>query len=465
MRSHWTKLAAALCVAAILGVLTFSPFQQVAGVAYALEQTLEANLGLRYIHVRTEPAGTGFSEAWAELGEDGQLLRLRMIFPKTEDGAKEVVWQEGEAEVWFKSKGHVMVVREEQMAKSFPQMAATFDPKVATEQLHEAQAKGKVEIETREPASEGEPITLVVKSKDSPERETIYQVDSQTKLVEKIERYRLAGEKRELLARVEYLEYNQEVPADAFVMDVPADVMRIDMQNAGLSKGDMTDDQIAVKVAREFFEALIAKDYGRAGGIYSGMPAARMEEMFGRFEFLRIVSVGDALPHPEPRTKFLQVPCEVEMRLNGQAQIKEFMPNIRAVHNQPDRWVIGGGIRLGLTPEGAGLPQGDQTDDQIAVKVAREFFKALIAKDYERAGGIYSGIPASRLEKALGKIEFLRIVSVGNPIPGRGGPSKLLQVPCEVECREDGKTDLKEFNLGVQAVESQPVRWVLRGGF
>ena len=344
VRSNWTKLAAALCVAAILGAITFTLFQQTAGVAYALEQTLEANLGLRYIHIRVEPAGEGFGEAWAEFGEDGKLLRLRMIFPNTEDGAKEVVWQEGKAEIWFKTKGHVLVLDEKKMLKHFPEMLATFDPKAATRQLHEDRANGKVEIETRDPSGEGEPITLVVKSKDSPDKEVIYRVNSQTKLVEKIERYRLAGDRRELVARLEYLEYNQEVPPDAFVLDVPADVMRIDWttQEIGLPKGDLTDDQIAVKVAREFFEALIAKDYDRAGSILSGLPAAKMEEMFGKMEFLQIISVGEPTPHPRAETRFLQVPCEVELRVNGQTHVRKFMPNIRS--EQPDRWIIGGGI-------------------------------------------------------------------------------------------------------------------------
>lgn len=346
MRSNWTKLAAALCAVAIAGTITFTFLQQTAGVAYALEQTLEANLALRYIHVRSEPAGEGFSEAWAELGEDGKLLRLRMIFPKTEDGAKEVVWQEDKAEVWFKTKGHALVLHEKRMLKQFSEMMATFDPNVVTKQLHEAQANGKVEIETRNPSGKGKPITLVVNSKDSPDKQVIYQVNSQTKLVEKIERYRLAGDERELVARVEYLEYNQKVSPGAFVMDVPADIMRIDWttQEIGLSKGDLNDDQIAVKVAREFFEALIAKDYGRAGTIYSGLPASRIEGGLGKIEFLRLVSVGDPAPHPDASLPFLQVPCEVEFREDGKTRVEEFKLNIQAIEGQPDRWALRGGI-------------------------------------------------------------------------------------------------------------------------
>jgi hypothetical protein len=99
-----------------------------------------------------------------------------------------------------------------------------------------------------------------------------------------------------------------------------------------------------VKVARAFFEALIAKDYGRAGSIMSGLPASRMEEAFGKMKFLRIISVGNATPHPDARTRFLQVHCEVEIRVEGQTKIEKFVPCIRAVEGQPDRWLIGGGI-------------------------------------------------------------------------------------------------------------------------
>ena len=344
MRNKWTKLAAALLIAATLGTITFH--RQMATVAYALEQTLEANLGLRTIHIRIAPAGQGLSEAWAQFGEEGELLRLRMIFPNTEDGAKEVVWQENKAEVWFKTKKGATVVHEKEMLKRFPDMMTAFDPKVAMEQLHKAQANGKVEIETQEPSEEGDPVTLVVSFKDSPGKREIYQINPQTKLVEKIEKYRLVGDRHELVSRHEYLEYNQEIPPETFVLDIPADVTRVDTttQKVGLSKGDLTDSQIAVKVAREFFEALIAKDYGRGGVILSGMPASKMEEMFGKIEFLRIISVGDPTPHPDARTQFLQVPCEVEIRVEGQTHVRKFMPNIRAVYNQPDRWAIGGGI-------------------------------------------------------------------------------------------------------------------------
>jgi hypothetical protein len=344
MRNQWVRLAAALLVAVTFGVIVFQ--RQFATVAYALEQTIEANLGLRSIHIRVEPAGSGMRESWAEFGEDGKLLRMRMHFPKTEDGEKEVVWEGDKAEVWFKAKGHVLVIRDRATAEKLSKELASFDPKEMMEQLYEAQSKGKVRIETQEPSQKDGLIALVVSSKDVADTREVLQINPQTKLVEQIKRYRLVAGKYELMDSIEFLEYNQSIPPATFVLNTPADVTRVDWttQEVGLPRGDLSDGEIAVKVARAFFEALIAKDYSRAGSIYSGMPASTMQEVFGKIEFLRIVAVGEPTPHPDVRTRFLQVPCEVEFRVDGQTHIKKFMPNIRAVDGQPDRWLIGGGI-------------------------------------------------------------------------------------------------------------------------
>ena len=86
MRNQWVRLAAVLSIAATVGMPTFH--RQFTTLANALEQTLQASRGLHSIHVRVEPAGNGMQETWAEFGDDGKLRRLRMYFPRTEDGEK-----------------------------------------------------------------------------------------------------------------------------------------------------------------------------------------------------------------------------------------------------------------------------------------------------------------------------------------------------------------------------------------
>ena len=131
-----------------------------------------------------------------------------------------------------------------------------------------------------------------------------------------------------------------------FALDLPKDVMVIDQttQEIGLARGDLSEKDIAVKVVRSFFEALIAGDAAKAGLLYEGLPAAKLQEAFARTKFLRIVSVGEPTPAADAGAGAVSVPCEVETEENGVEQVQDFHPRVRQVYNQPDRWTISGGI-------------------------------------------------------------------------------------------------------------------------
>ena len=344
MRSNWTKLSAAVLVAA--AVVAVMSLRQVTPSAYALEQTIEANRLLRYLHICIQSSERELREAWAQFDENGKLVRLRMNLPKTEDGDKEVVFEGNKAEVWFKSKGHVLVLNDKEAAEKVAREMTGYDPVLVMNKLQQAEKVGEVEIETVESSAAGDPVTLNVSYKDSPNLREVYQIDPETKLVVRLDRFRTVDGKQKRTERIEYHEHNQEIPAGTFVLDVPDDAMRVDWttQNIGLPQGDFTDKEMAVKVAREFFQALIDKDYAKAGQIYEGIPAKKIEEVFGWGEWVRIVSIGEPSPHPNPRTRFLCVPCEVEVRLGEKSGVQKFTPNIRPNEALQDRWTIGGGI-------------------------------------------------------------------------------------------------------------------------
>lgn len=344
MNSTWTKLAVIVLIVATMGVIM--SLRQVVPNVYALEQTIAANRALRYIHIRITSKERESHEAWAQFDENGHLLRLRINIPKSEDGHKEIVFTGNKAEVWFKTKGHVLVLNDKDAAEKAASEVTANDPILVMDRLQQAELKGKVTVRRVESSAEGAPITLNVSKKDDPDLQEVYRINPKTKLLEQLERTWTVDGKCQRKDLIEYLEYNQEIPPGTFVLDVPKDVMRIDWttQIIGLPKGDLTDKEIAVKVAREFFQALIDKDYAKAGQIYEGIPAKKMEEVFGRGEWLRIVSIGEPTPHPEPRTRFLRVPCEVEVRMGDKTGIQKLTPNIRASEAQPDRWTIGGGI-------------------------------------------------------------------------------------------------------------------------
>ncbi len=150
--------------------------------------------------------------------------------------------------------------------------------------------------------------------------------------------------------RIRYFDYNQPVPG-IFVLNPPPDVIRVDQttQEVGLAQDDLSDEEVAVEVARQFFEALIAEDYDKAGKMLQGIPGKGMQQMFGNKKVLRIISIGDAAPHPrpEPDTKRLVVPCAVEIEKDGQiSEWKLDELGIRQVYKQPGRWSIFGVIEV-----------------------------------------------------------------------------------------------------------------------
>ncbi|MFC1765815.1 hypothetical protein ACFL6U_27530 [Planctomycetota bacterium] len=109
-----------------------------------------------------------------------------------------------------------------------------------------------------------------------------------------------------------------------------------------------------------------------------------------------------------------------------------------------------------------GLGQGSHSHEEIAAEVVRQFFMAVMAGDYDKASALFPGVDASGIEEMFDRINIIRIVSIGEPIPERN----CFRVPFEVEVEEDGKTSLlkKEGPL-VQHLAGQTDRWAILGDF
>jgi hypothetical protein len=342
-RTRWSLAVASAAAALVLAVALFG-LGRTAPAAYAVEQTVAAYRGVRFVHLKVDPAGQGLREAWAEFGGDGSLVHLRMDFPATVDGPKDVLWEKDKARVWFHAKKTFLVVREPDMlasiSRSFP------DPKLAVEQLYEDDAAGKVHVDAQPPEGADGVIRLTVTYPDSPDRREVWLVDARTKLLKELQKQKRVGDKYLTRSRIELLDNDHPIAASVFAFDLPKDVMLIDQttQEIGLARGDMSEDEVAVELVRQFFEALIAEDYAKAGRLLEGIPADRMKETFGRVRWLRIVSLGKPFPQPIPGVGGLCVPYEVEIEADGVRSIKKFNAAVRPVYNQPDRWTIHGGI-------------------------------------------------------------------------------------------------------------------------
>jgi hypothetical protein len=344
MTNKWTRIVPAAAAIIVIAVVSVTMLNKSATKAYAIEQTVEANRGVSFVHFRIEPARKGnTNEGWAQFGDNGELLHLRWVIPDSEDGPKDVVWQAGKAEVWLKAKNVAVTVREPDAVARMGKEFRAFTPTVVVDELLQDLAQGKVQAETKQSGDGKAEIRLIVQ--ESPDRRDVYHIDPDTKLLQKIEKFKGKGENEKLGLQVTYLDYNQAPADDLFTLNPPADVMRVDQttQEIGLLKGDMTDEQIAMKVAREFFEAVIAGDYAKAGRLYEGIPAEKVKEVLsGEGKVLRVVSVGTPTPHSATRS--LQVLCQIEVEINGQRVTKTYHPFIRPVYGQPDRWGIIGGI-------------------------------------------------------------------------------------------------------------------------
>ena len=355
MKSPIKKLAAA-AVIILAVVLTINLWNESADV---LAETIKASHSVRYLHIKSfrqnedEP-----KEFWIEFYKDGEVRNVRMHMPEwdsPEDGAKVTIWKENKAQIWFKKKNSLITIGDKTVAAHTLNFIKELDPKLVVQRLYYArQAQDQVEIEIDEPSNKAEPIVVTATCLPGSLRagwRLVLFVDQATKLVTAIEFYKLKDGKYQYVERIEYYDYNQLIDPEMFSLDnddIPADVTRIDRttQEIGLEQGNLTDKEIAVKVVREFYEALIAKDYAKAGKLYGGVPADKMRERWEELNVVQIISIGEPIPHPTPRVGGFQVPCKIEIERDGAKSIYEpYGPGVRKVRGQPNRWNIHGGVK------------------------------------------------------------------------------------------------------------------------
>lgn len=348
MRRPITKLAAAAVVVVAL-VLFVGLWDKSAPAAYALEQTMEANRGVRYLHIRNFTTGHQEPrEGWIEFGTDGQAKRMRASMPdwaSPVDGAKVLVWKDGTVQIWTKKQNSLSIGKADDQREQLNATLQGLDPRSVSARIAELRQQGKIETTVAEPADKTLPITMTVTylpGSDNPGRRQVLSIDPVTKLISLIEVYQFQGGEYRCERRIELQEYNQPIDPGMFDLanEAPADAQRLDFTNVGLTQGQLNDEEVAVKVVRQFFESLMAGDYDAAGKLVV-VGAAGVKEQFGRVKILRIVSVGPATVLPGPGDRVLSVPCTIEYEEDGKKSSMT-APGIRVqqLPSQPDHWLI-----------------------------------------------------------------------------------------------------------------------------
>jgi len=82
---------------------------------------------------------------------------------------------------------------------------------------------------------------------------------------------------------------------------LPKDVRIADRLNQayGVAQGNLTDEQAAAETVRQFFQALVDKDYKKVGSIYGGTLEEYAKEEFGAVNAARIISIGPPVAQPD----------------------------------------------------------------------------------------------------------------------------------------------------------------------
>ena len=291
---------------------------------------------------------------WAEFFGNGQPKAIRLHLPEWkngEDGAKEIVWKNDIAEVWFKKKNGFLRIRERKMAEQILGIIKEQDPKFLVQALMDKQKRGECEIQIEHPTDKAEPILITSTNLPKKNSKFVLFVDQATQLPLKGETYTLKDGEYVLTTTGEFYDYNQPIDSVIFTFDnLPDDVIRVDQvnQQVGLVQGALTNDEAAVETARQFWQAVIEEDFDKAGQYLEGAPGDfikkhLMEKL--QAKVIEIVSVGPVQPHPNPGTGGVVVPTTLKIEKDGHIQEMNFNRlGVRQVHNQPGRWTVFGGI-------------------------------------------------------------------------------------------------------------------------
>ncbi|MHC4708516.1 MAG: hypothetical protein ACYS8I_15695 [Planctomycetota bacterium] len=370
MKSKITKLTAACAIIAIAVVLAMY-LERATPSAYAITQTIEANRGIKQLYFEYyAPSDSNVAkECWVEFDESGQPKNVRTNLHKYwGDQLLVHVWKEGKTQTWRKKKNTLLCYEAESFTAKILHLVSQYDPRSAVETLYERQKKGQVKIEIEEPASKGDPIKIrgtflpgkyLLEKPNMPSFRDVLHVDRKTKLVTAIEVYELKDGADEYRGVWKYSNYDKPFDVDVFDLEdeLPPDVRRIDLMalDIGLERGDLSEEEVAVRVVRQFYEALIKKDCAKAikfiGSSYHdpddrAKRQRELEQSLEQLSVVRIVSIGKPRTRATDAASALRVPCIIECEKDGEI-IKHNEPGIAVywLFWNPNRWAI-----MGKTP-------------------------------------------------------------------------------------------------------------------
>ncbi len=346
MNSRMASLAAAVIIMAV--VLSTVFLDKSVTTVYAIEQTIEANRTMRYLHLRYFDSSHDdvAKECWLEFDKTGQATNVRINWSEWMGAGEIVVWNQDETQILNKKRNFLMRFNDDIYTARVLAMAGRENPRLIVERLHERQANGEVEIGIEQPAGETGLIMITATGLGDNAKRLVLLVDRDTNLVTSLKWYQLENGEYKYQGVMEYHDYNVPISTEMFNLDdeVPSDIEIIDtrVQDIGLAQGNLSDDEIAAKVAREFLEAVIIKDYTKAAQISGILPPERIKQGWGKLQVVRIVSIDPPTPPAETSELFpnwQNVRCTLEIQKNGnEIQRQSKLIKVAPVLGRRERW-------------------------------------------------------------------------------------------------------------------------------
>ena len=377
MKSKMIKLAAT----AVIIIALYIGLQVPSGLvstAYALQDTIEANNSIRWLHIyesETIFQETRTSEIWLGCDEQGNVTRMRFQSDNVGEpvGSLTITGNSEKSEAWL-SKHNLRMVGCGDPSVLLRYDVSELDPKFLFQKLFEQESRNEAIINVNEPMEKRKPIIVTVTYPQGHRSENwkkVFYIDQATKLVTRIDKFERRDQEFQHVKTLEFFDYNQQIDQMMFTLDseVPTDAKVIDMTEveAVSWQDDMTEEEIATEVTREFFEAIIAKDFFKAGQLYLRAPDFLVEQAFMGANVLKIISVGPAYPDPDPDSNAMISSCKVLAEIGGQYyEINAWMVRIIRADRDKNRWLICGTASstnpasgdITFSPDGAELLNG-----------------------------------------------------------------------------------------------------------
>lgn len=345
------KWVAAAAIVMVSLVVSIGILDRSTGPAYALDQTVEAVRNIRYFHFRNlNPDQNVDKEAWVEYDQDGQLKKVRVEFLRLNSV---MVWSKDVTQ-YLKVKPHELCLFEDmEYTDKILFFAKRYDPRNAIEYFRQRQAQGGVRIEIGEPARRSDPIPLTVTYEPNtyligtpmPQMRDVFHIDPATKLVLSIN---VQAKEKGLWGNAgvwEYLDYNQPFDPDIFDLEkeIGEDTTRFSTigLDLGMEQGEMSDREIAIKVAEKFLAAWKSKDYDRAAQIHGYITRANRDnvlQMLNKSDLLQVVEIGEPSPAERPLCGYT-LRCTLQTRQGDTT--KKSTWDIQVRRSSSTRWRIG----------------------------------------------------------------------------------------------------------------------------